>query len=263
MQSALYPGQVMHTRQRPVRHRFTYAVTSLLIDLDEMPALARRLRLLGVDRRGVLSFRQADHGPRDGSPLRPWIDAALAEAGIDLAGGPVRLLCFPRIWGYVFNPLTVWFCHHRDGTLRAILYEVSNTFGQHHCYLIPLAAGDVTDGTVRQSCAKGFYVSPFLPMEARYSFRLREPGERLSLAIRHEADAGDAMVAVQTGRRQALTDANILRLLTRQPGLTFKVMAGIHWEAFHLWRKGAGFRRKPPAPARLVSTILSRRETVE
>jgi hypothetical protein len=263
MLSALYTGRVMHVRHRPQRHRFDYAVTSLLIDLDELETLARSRRLLAIDRPGVVSFRQADHGPRDGTPLRPWIDARLADAGIDLGGGRVQLLCFPRIWGYVFNPLTTWFCHRADGSLAAVLYEVSNTFGQHHCYLIPVDPAQARGGTLRQSCEKAFYVSPFLPMDARYSFRLHRPGETLSLAIRHDATDGSAMSAVQTGTRRALTDANLLRMLLRQPALTFKVMGGIHWEALRLWRKGARFHRRPAAPAELVTTPAPNQEAAQ
>lgn len=263
MQSALYPGRVMHVRQQPVRHRFAYTTTAIYLDLAELPELDRRLRLFGVNRRGVVSFRDADHGPRTGDALRPWIDGALAEAGIDLEGGPVRLLCMPRVLGYVFNPLTVWYCYHRTEGLTAILYEVSNTFGQHHCYLIPVAGARGRSGVIRQSCAKAFYVSPFMPVSGDYAFRLREPGERLSLAISYTAGDGSAMSAVQTGARRPLTDANLLRMLVRQPALTHKVIGAIHWEALHLWRKGARYHRRPSPPPHLVSTQPHAQEAAE
>lgn len=253
--SALYFGDVMHARLQPVRHRFAYRVVSLYADLDELPALHRRLRLLSHNAGNVFSFQDRDHGPRDGQPLRPWIEARLTDAGIDLAGGAVRLLCFPRLWGYVFNPLTLWFCHHADGSLRAILYEVSNTFGQHHSYLIPLSDDDRRSGAIRQGCGKGFYVSPFLPMESDYHFRLRVPGERLAVAIRQTTAAGDTLIATQTGRRRALTDANLLRALGTHPLMTAKVMAGIHWQALRLWRKGVPFHRRPAPPGEPVSTV--------
>lgn len=263
MHAALYTGQVMHSRQSPVRHRFTYDVTALYIDLDELPVLAKKLRLLRIDRPGIFTFHQRDHGPRDGTPLRTWIDRTLSAHGIDIADGPVRLLCFPRMWGYVFNPLTVWFCYHRDGPLTAILYEVSNTFGQHHCYLIPVDARDAARGIVRQTCAKGFYVSPFLPQDATYTFRLKEPGDTLSVGIRYEAATGESLAAVQTGTRHPLTDGMLLRILARRPTMTFKVMAAIHWEALKLWRKGGRYHRRPDAPENLVSAIPENQENTE
>jgi len=267
MHSALYSGEVMHTRRQPeapaFRHRFVYRVVALYLDLDERALLARRLRFLGFGRSRVFGFLERDHGPRDGRPLRPWIEARLAEAGIDLDGGPVRLLCFPRLWGYVFNPLTVWYCFHRDGNLRAVLYEVSNTFGQHHHYLFPLPDGPAPDGVIRQSCAKGFYVSPFLSQDAQYSFRLRVPGARLSLAVEHRAADGTRLVAVQTGRREALSDRNLLRAVVRHPLMTVKVVAGIHWEALRLWGKGARYHRRPPPPPAPVTIVSPPYEAAE
>lgn len=261
--SALYLGRVTHARLQPIRHRFAYRMAALYVDLAELPALDRRLRLFSHDRFNVFSFHTRDHGPRDGRPLRPWIDARLAEAGIDLDGGPVRLLCFPRLWGYVFNPLTVWFCHHRDGRLLAVNYEVSNTFGQHHHYLIPVAEGETPGQPLRQACAKGFHVSPFLPMQGDYAFRLRAPAARLSLSIRLRGSAGDLLLATQTGRRRPLSDRNLLRTLTRHPLMTAKVTAAIHWQAWKLWRRGASFRRRPPAPAQQTTIVQPTQEAAE
>lgn len=253
MHSALYFGEVMHKRLRPFRHRFSYRVVSLFVDLGELPELHSRLRLFSVNRPNVFAFYERDHGPRDGTYLRTWIDARLDEHGIDLAGGAVRLLCFPRVWGYVFNPLTIWFCHHRDGGLRALLYEVRNTFGQAHSYLIPVTVGEADGTAIRQSCEKGFYVSPFLPMEARYRFKLSAPGARLAVAIRQSTAAGETLVATQAGRRRPLTDGNLLRALAAHPAMTLKVTAAIHWQALRLWRKGARFHRRPAPPARPVT----------
>jgi len=252
LQSCFYFGAVMHRRLRPVRHRFAYRVFSCLIDLDELPALGRT-RLFGHNRFNLMSFHDRDHGPRDGSALRPWIEARLNEAGIDIAGGPVRLLCFPRVLGYVFNPLSVWFCHHADGTLRAILYEVANTFGERHCYLIPVRGEDAA--TVAQSCLKAFHVSPFIALSGHYRFQLRAPGERLAIAIREEDVGGPVMVAAQNGRRVAFRTGTVLQAFIRYPLMTLKVIAAIHLEAFRLWRKGAVFHRRPAAPPRPVTVI--------
>jgi len=261
--SALYFGGVMHKRLLPFRHRFDYRVVALFADLAELPELHRRLRLFSVDRFNVFSFHTRDHGARDGSPLRPWIDARLADAGIDLAGGPVRLLCFPRLWGYVFNPLTVWFCHHRDGRLLAVNYEVSNTFGRHHHYLIPVPDGHRPEAALHQSCAKAFHVSPFIPMQGGYAFRLKEPGARLSLAIRQHVDAGEILVATQTGARAELTDRNLWRALAGHPLMTAKVIGAIHWQAWKLWRKGARFHRSPAPPDTQMTVVASSRESAE
>lgn len=252
--SALYPSVVTHRRLRPVHHAFSYRVLSTLIDLDELPDLDRDEGLFRHNRRSVISFLDRDHGPRDGSPLRPWIDGHLAAMGIDLDGGRVRILCSPRILGYVFNPLSVWFCHHRDGSLRAILYEVRNTFGEYHNYLIPVEPGRLPGAVVRQSCRKEFHVSPFMPMDLRYDFAVREPGERVSVAMRlhraDRADEADAMfVAAWRGRRVEFSSSNLRRELSANPMSTVKVIAGIHVEALRLWVKGAPRHQRPPAPA--------------
>ncbi|MEJ2120102.1 MAG: DUF1365 domain-containing protein [Alphaproteobacteria bacterium] len=253
LQSCFYFGAVMHRRLRPVRHRFAYRVFSCLIDLDELEALGR-LRFFGHNRFNLMSFHDRDHGPRDGSPLRPWIEARLAGAGIDIAGGPVRLLCFPRVLGYVFNPLSIWFCYHADGRLRAILYEVSNTFGERHSYLILVRRVDA-DKTIAQSCAKAFHVSPFLPLAGRYAFRLRAPDARLAIVIREEDGKGPVMVAAQNGRRRPFTPATVLHAFVRYPLMTLKVIAAIHFEALRLWRKGARIHRRPTPLAQPVSVI--------
>ncbi|AWK89963.1 DUF1365 domain-containing protein [Azospirillum thermophilum] len=250
--SALYVGTVVHRRLKPVRHRLSYRVFSLLADLEELPELDRRLRLFSHNRAGLLGFRDRDHGPGDGRPLRAWADAQLDRAGIE-GGGPVRILCFPRVLGFVFNPLSVWFCHRRDGSLSAILHEVTNTFGQRHSYLIPAAVGP--DGLVRQSCDKRFYVSPFMAMETAYQFRIRPPGEHLAVAI-HQTDAEGAVLhASLAARRVDLSDAALLRAWARHPLMTAKVVAGIHWEALHLWRKGLRLHPRPEPPAEPVTVV--------
>lgn len=252
--SALYRGRVVHTRAFPRRHRLTYAVWYLLLDLDELAELDRTIPGFTVDRPGPVSFRSADHGPRDGGPLRPWIEGHLASAGIDLEGGPIRLLCFPRVLGYVFNPLSVWFCHHRDGTLRAVLYEVSNTFGERHSYLVPTEP--VGPGrTVRRAFDKELFVSPFIDMAARYDFRTRVPDERLSVVVREDVAEGRVLVATLQAEREPLSGATLARAFFRTPLLTLKVIGGIHWEAIKLWRKGAPYRRRG-APPRHDVTVL-------
>ncbi|NIA72115.1 DUF1365 domain-containing protein [Pelagibius litoralis] len=243
----------MHKRMRPFTHRFRYSVFSLFLDLDELPRLTRSLPLLSHNRFNIFSFRDSDHGPRDGTPLRPWAEAQLLAAGIDLEGGALRLLCFPRILGYVFNPLSVWFCHHRNGSLRAIIYEVKNTFGEQHCYLIPVAEDNRDNKPILQSCEKKFYVSPFIEMASAYRFRLREPQESLSILIRQAVAEGEVLLATLTGRRVAIDHGGLWRALLRYPLMTAKVMAAIHWEALWIWRKGGRFYRRGAPPAQAVT----------
>lgn len=246
--SRIYVGRVMHARLRPFHHRFAYRVFTMLLDLDELPDLDRRMRLLAHNRAGLFSFHDSDHGPRDGSPLRPWIEARLADAGIDLDGGPVRLLCFPRVLGYVFNPLTVWFCHGRDGALRAVLYEVSNTRGERHGYVVSIAgtAGAGSVGAQTHSAEKAFYVSPFIGMDATYRFRLRGPGERLNMLIRQDVAEGPQLVASLSAHERPLNDRTLARLCFSHPVLTQKVTGAIHWEALRLWLKGAKIHPHTP-----------------
>ena len=244
---AVYFGEVMHRRLGAVRHRFTYRVFSILVDLDRLEALGRRLTLFSYNRGNVFSFQDRDHGARYGTPLRPWVERHLAAAGLDqVLGGRIRLLCFPRLWGYVFNPLSVFFCEAPDGRLAAILYEVSNTFGERHCYLEPVRPS--AGGVIEQACAKRFYVSPFIELEGDYRFRVQPPDERLMIAIRQRARDGQTLHAILSGRAAPFDDRTLLRALLAYPLMTFKIMAAIHWEALKLWRKGAKFQTRPVPP---------------
>ena len=256
--SRLFVGRVMHARHRPRRHRFSYRVFWLLVDLDELPQLERRCRLLSINRPGLFSFHERDHGPRDGSALRPWIDAQLARFGLAEEVAKVELLSFPRVLGYVFNPLSLWFCRRADGGLAAVLYEVSNTFGERHGYLIPVAREAARAEVLDQACDKGFYVSPFIGMAARYRFRLRPPGDRLALAIRQSVPEGRVLDATMTAQARPLSDGRLLRLGLTHPLLTQKIMAAIHWEALRIWLKGASYHRRPPAPGEAVSLAPAR-----
>jgi len=240
----------MHRRLFPVQYRFVYRVFSLLLDLDALEQTGTRW--LSIGRFNLFSFYPADHGPRDGSPLRPWIDRVLAARGIDLDGGRVKLLCFPRVLGYGFNPLSLWYCFDRSGALRAILAEVHNTFGEQHCYLLgsdgaPHRAG-LTDGA-----DKVFHVSPLIGMQARYRFRLAEPGERLAVLIREYQDDRLMLVASQSGEGITLSDQALLRAFRRTPLMTLKVIAAIHWQALKIWLRGAPYFPKPAPPAQEIT----------
>jgi len=245
LRSALYAGTVGHRRLRPARHRLAYRVFAMLLDLDELAHLDRTLRLFSVGRFNLFSFHERDHG--DGkSDLRAHVERQLARAGVADRGGPVRLLCYPRVLGYVFNPLSTYFCHGADGRLTAILYEVNNTFGDRHGYVIPVARD--AGAPIVQSCAKALHVSPFLGMDMAYRFSVVPPGDDLALGVVAEDGEGPVLTASFSGRRMPLTDATLARLFLRHPLMTVKVIAGIHWEALRLWRKGVPFHRRPAPP---------------
>lgn len=249
--SALYTGTVVHQRFRPKPHRLRYRMAQLLVDIDEVDALAGRLRFFSRNRFNLITFHDCDYGDRSGSDLRGQIEALLRIAGIVFDGGSIRLLTMPRILGHVFNPISTWFCHARDGRLCATVYEVTNTFGDRHFYAI---RADADAGAVHQSCDKALYVSPFMDMDMRYDFALKPPGEAVSLTVTGSDPGGKLIVASFAGKRQTLNDRALLGLLLGLPLLTLRVVAGIHWEALKLWMKGIGVRRHPEPPQTQVTT---------
>jgi uncharacterized protein len=250
--SAIYAGIVTHRRLRPKRHRLRYRLFSLLLDIDEIPALCARLRLLSHRRFNLFGFDERDHADGSGKSLRDWAEGHLARAGVDLDGGPIRLLAMPRVLGYGFNPISVWFCYRKDGGLAALLHEVHNTFGERHTYLIPVSEDD-GPADISQTCAKIFHVSPFIAMDMRYDFRIHAPDERMSLAIRGGDSDGPLIVAVLAMRRRELNDAALLRIFFGTPLLTLKVICAIHWQAARLWIKGLRPYPRPAAPKCAVS----------
>lgn len=244
-ESCLYTGTVMHRRIKPRPHKLRYRVFWTLLDLDELPALGKTLRLFSLERFNLFGFYTADHGDGSITPLRAQAEKHLAAAGIDLDGGTIKLLCMPRILGFVFNPISVYYCYQRDGALAALIYEVHNTFGQRHSYLIPV---DATADALEQRCLKSFYVSPFMDMEISYTFRIRKPAAHVTLTIQGADAQGPVIVASLAGQRRNLTDGTLLKTFVVFPLLTLTVVAGIHWEALKLWIKGMRLRPRPPAP---------------
>jgi DUF1365 family protein len=243
--ATLYFGEVMHARLKPMGHRFSYRVMSLLIDLDRLSEADGQSSLFGVNRASLYSFHEADHGRRDGSPLRDYVQACALKHGIDLGGGKVVLLCYPRLLGFTFNPLSVYFCHRADGRLALVIYEVRNTFGDIHAYVLPVRDGQFGAAGLRQEQDKLFYVSPFVEMAMRYHFRVVPPGQTVRLRILETDREGPLLAATFSGRRRALTTAALLHAFFALPLVTLKIVAAIHWEALRLWLKGARLVPRP------------------
>jgi hypothetical protein len=248
--ASLFFGAVMHARLKPVAHRFRYCVFNLLIDLDRLGEADSRSRLFSVNRANLLSFHEKDHGRGDGGSLRRYVDEMLAPAGVDVSGGKVLLLCYPRLLNTVFNPLSVYFAYDGMGALAAIIYEVRNTFGEMHSYVAPVRDGELSAAGLKQDRAKQFYVSPFNGLAMRYLFRLRPPTNEIAIRILEADEEGPLLSATFNGVRKALTTLTLLSALASAPLLTAKVVGGIHWEALRLWLKGMRLVPRPPAPAK-------------
>jgi len=250
--SALYIGSVAHRRLRPKKHSLRYRVFSLLIDIDELPDLSERLQLFSLRKFGLFSLDPTDYLFEKTGDLRGEIQRILSDAGLMADNGPILLLTMPRVLGYGFNPLSIFFCHKEDGSLHAIIYEVHNTFGESHCYLFPV---ENQSQTLSHACSKEFYVSPFLPMDLAYSFRIRPPGDSYTISIAVADEDGDLLIATQRLLRHELDDLSLARVFLTYPLLTLKVIAGIHYEALLIWLKGIGLHARPAPPDRTVTVV--------
>lgn len=252
--SCLYFGEVVHRRLSPRRHRLRYHVFQGLFDLDELPNLGRRLRLFSHNRVNVFAFHDADHGDGANGGLRAYVENLLIRAGLPVDGGRISILCIPRVFGFVFNPLSIFYCYSRHGDLKATIYEVNNTFGQRHSYLIPVRL--TKREVVQQACKKEFYVSPFMDMDMTYEFKLRSPGETLETVINgRRADGTLVIFASFIGARRELSDMTLMSALISYPLLTLGVVAAIHWEAAKLFAKGLRLRRRPAPPTTRVTIV--------
>lgn len=250
MTPQLCTGTVMHARfaarQSPTAHRFVYPLFFLALPLSQLQDADNRC--FGIERARPLSLRYRDHGARDGSPLLPWIRQLLAAEGISAADGEVVLQTFPRMFGFVFNPVSFWFCHDRAGALRAVLAEVRNTFGDHHNYLVahadqrPITAADTL------TARKIFHVSPFFPVAGEYRFRFDIGAQRRRVELDYWLDGERVLATALEGRPQPLAAGALGRALLRQPLLTLAVVWRIHWQAVCLWWKRAVFHSRPQPP---------------
>lgn len=249
--AVLYPGTVMHARLKPFGHRFTYRVFSVLLDLDRLDEADRLSPLFSINRRNVVAFHERDHIPKntDHSSLRAHATALAEEAGV---ARPARilLLAYPRMFGFVFNPLSVYFCYDEAGALTAAIYEVRNTFGERHTYVCAVENGQMSRAGLRQERTKIFYVSPFIDLGMRYHFRIVPPGDTVRLRILETEGADPLLSATFSGTARPFSTPVLSGLVARQPFMTLRVVAAIHWQALKLWLKGAKFfsRGKPPHP---------------
>lgn len=243
----IYTGTVMHSRRGKHPNAFAYDVYLVAVDIDNIGALERRLKRFGHVSRALVEVRNRDHGPRDGSALRPWIDGVLSRAGIDLDGGTVTLLTIPRVFGFGFYPVSFWYCHHRDGALRAVLAEVQNTIGGHHNYLLH-QGGPPIDFSRKPRVDKVFYVSPFIPMDAYYEFRLTPLGETVGVGIHDFVEGPLLFTASLKLHREPLTDSALRRLVMRYGPMSLRAWLLIHYQALRIVAKGNRYIAPPHTP---------------
>ena len=231
--SKIYTGKVIHKRFKPKEHYFKYNVFSLLIDLNELEEINKYIKFFSYNKFNIISFYDKDHGDRDGSSIKLWVKKNLGNIGIMTEDISIKLLCYPRIFGYVFNPLSTYFIYNKHSKLISIFYEVKNTFGEQHTYIFK--AQD--EKTVQNKCKKKFYVSPFIEMDCEYHFKTLNPREQLSVVINQNDKDGKLLFASQDGISRDFNNKNLILSYLTHPLMTFKIIGAIHYEAFKLWAK--------------------------
>ena len=239
--SCIYIGSVIHKRFKPKKHFFKYSVFSLFLDLDEINELDQKILFFSYNKFNILSFFDKDHGYRDGSSIKNWLIHVLQKKNISTMNIKIKILCYPRIFGYVFNPLSIFFIYDIDSNPIAILYEVKNTFGEQHTYVFKI---DIKNKQILNNCKKKFYVSPFMDLESKYFFKVLIPNERLSVIIDQRDKEGKLLFASQDGERVKLSSKNLLISYLKHPLMTLKIISAIHYEALKLWIKGIKLVKK-------------------
>ena len=239
--SYIYDGTVIHKRFKPKKHYFKYSVFSLLIDLDEIDLIAKKIKFFSYNKFNLISFFDKDHGPRDGTSLKSWVSENLKKLNIYDDNIKIKLLCYPRMFGYVFNPLSIFFVYNKNSSLVAILYEVKNTFGEQHTYVFKI---NKTEKILRHSCKKKFHVSPFIEMNCSYYFKTLKPENKLLVVINQNDDTGKLLYASQKGLKKEINSKNLIFSYISHPLMSFKIIGAIHFEAFKLWLKGIKLVKK-------------------
>jgi len=239
--SSIYNGQVIHKRFKPKVHSFRYDVFSLLIDLSELETLDKQVNFFSYNKFNWISFYDKDHGDRDGSSLINWVQKNLRKNNISTENIKIKILCYPRIFGFVFNPLSVFYVYNSNENLISILYEVKNTFGEQHTYIFRI---EKDANLIQNNCSKKFHVSPFIQMNCNYFFRLLKPGNKISVIIDQYENEDKILYASQDGIRTAFNTKYLIKSFLNHPLMTFKIILAIHYEAFKLWSKGIKFIKK-------------------
>ena len=239
--SSIYIGNVIHKRFKPKIHFFKYKVFSILLDISEIDILDKSLKIFSYNKFNIVSFYDADHGPRDGTSIKEWVIKNLNDNRINTENIKIKLLCYPRIFGYVFNPLSVFFIYNKNSELISILYEVKNTFGEQHTYVFKTKENE---NYIKHTCKKKFHVSPFIEMDCTYFFKILKPSEKISVIIDQYDEEGKLLYASQDGDRIEFNNKNLVLSYLRHPLMTFKIIVAIHFEAFKLWTKGIKFIKK-------------------
>ena len=240
MTSCIYNGTVIHKRFKPKTHFFKYKVFSLLIDLSELEKLDKTISLFSYNKFNLVSFFDKDHGERDGSSLINWVKKNLKQNNINCENITINLLCYPRIFGYVFNPLSVFYVYNDHNDLISILYEVKNTFGEQHTYVFKVSNNNM----IQHNCEKKFHVSPFIEMNCNYFFRILKPADKISVIIDQYQLDEKILYASQDCKRTDFTTSELIKSYLKHPLMTFKIITAIHFEAFKLWTKGIKFVQK-------------------
>tara|TARA_B100000686_G_scaffold235597_1_gene243489 strand:- start:1854 stop:2624 length:771 start_codon:yes stop_codon:yes gene_type:complete len=240
-ESFIYNGQVIHKRFKPKEHFFRYKVFSLFLDLSEIKFIEKKISFFSYNKFNLISFFDKDHGSRNGSSLSEWVKKNLKRSGLNTKDIKIKLLCYPRILGYVFNPLSIFFVYNSKSSLIAILYEVKNTFGEQHTYVFRTNS---SGKKIQNNCEKKFYVSPFMDLSSKYYFKILVSKSKLSVVIDQRDNEGKLLYASQDGIRSELSSRNLILSYMKHPLMTFKIISAIHFEALRLWIKGIKLIKK-------------------
>ncbi|MGI9481734.1 MAG: DUF1365 domain-containing protein [Hyphomicrobiales bacterium] len=254
-----YTGSVVHKRLHPVIHALKYRVFTLLLDVDRLEETSRNLRFFSHNGFNLFSLYDSDHGPGDGTAISTHVRGLLGHLTAERDIKKIMMLCYPRVLGYVFNPLTVYLAMDGAGGIQAVIYEVNNTFGGRKAYVVPVSPEDTANDVIAQSCRKELYVSPFNDTEGEYGFRITRPDEHMCVGVSLRGRDGPFFKAYFAGAREELTDRFLLMSMLRFPLQTYKVIASIHFEALKLWLKGLRIKsREPAADYSPIDTTSSR-----